>query len=135
MAKTARKILAILAGMAVWGALWNAGTRGAQSAFPDILRPDQPIEHTGMLVIFIAYSVVLSALAGFVTAWAAGPRPMPAVWSLAILQLGIGIFAEVSYWELMPVWYHLIFLALVVPATVVGGMLRADRSRQAMATT
>ena len=37
---------------------------------------------------------------------------------LTVLQLGIGIFAEVSYWELMPVWYHLVFLALLVPATV-----------------
>lgn len=135
MARTARKILAILAGMAVWGALWNVGNQAAQSAFPDLLRPDQPIEHTGMLALFIGYSVILSALAGFVTAWAAGPRPMPVVWALAIVQLGIGIFAEISYWGLMPVWYHLVFLALVVPATVVGGKLRADRGRQAMATT
>lgn len=88
-----------------------------------------------MLLAFIGYSVLLSLLAGFVTAWAAGDRPMPVVWALAALQLGLGIVAEVSYWELMPVWYHLVFLALVVPATVAGGMLHVGRSRPAMATT
>jgi hypothetical protein len=49
------------------------------------------------------------------------------VWLLAVIQLGLGIVAEVSYWHLMPVWYHLVFLATVVPATVAGGYLRGGQ--------
>jgi hypothetical protein len=69
----------------------------------------------------------LSVLAGYVTATVAGKDPMPVVWALAVLQLVLGIIAETSAWALTPVWYHLIFLALVVPATVYGGRLRVRR--------
>lgn len=127
MARAVRLALAVLAGAAVWAVLWNAGSLGAQAIFPEVLAPDRPITETLALLGYIAYSVVLSVLAGFVTAVAAGREPMRAVWALAALQLGLGVVFEISYWSLMPVWYHLIFLALIVPATVYGGVLRARR--------
>jgi hypothetical protein len=41
------------------------------------------------------------------------------------LVLGIGF--EVSYWAMLPVWYHLAFLALLIPGNVVGGSWWAER--------
>jgi hypothetical protein len=52
---------------------------------------------------------------------------MPAVWGLAVLQLLLGIGIEASAWSMTPVWYHVVFLALLVPATVYGGRLRVRR--------
>jgi hypothetical protein len=127
-----RAILAVLAGAAVWAVLWVGGTQAAQAAFPEILRVGQPLTHSGALVGYIAYSVLLSLLAGYVTAAVAHKNPMPAVWGLATLQLALGIGFEVSAWSLTPLWYHLVFLALIVPATVYGGLLRVRR-RQAQA--
>lgn len=127
MPRPARRLLAVLAGVAVWAALWNLATRAAQAAFPDLLAPGTPITHTGVLLAYIAGGAGLSVLAGFVAAAVAGDRPLPAVWALAIVQLGLGLIAEISYWSLMPAWYHVAYLALVVPATVLGGMLRAPR--------
>lgn len=121
-----RMAVAVVAGAAVWAALWLGGNQAAMAAFPDTLVAGQRLDHVGALVAYILYSVALSLLAGFVTAAVAGVRGggMTAVWILAALQLAMGIFAEVSYWGLMPVWYHLVFLALIVPATVQGGRLR-----------
>jgi hypothetical protein len=130
MAKTGRAILAVLAGAAVWAALWVGGTQAAQSAFPSILPVGQPVTHTGALLGLILYSVLLSMLAGYVTAAIAWKDPMPALWGLATLQLALGIAFEVSAWNLTPVWYHVVFLVLVVPATVYGGLMRVRR-RQA----
>lgn len=127
MARIGRAFLAILAGAVVWAVLWISFTQGAQRALPEILRPEQPITHAGALLAFIAVSAALSVLAGFVTAAAGGKQPMAAVWALAVLQLTLGIIAETSYWSLMPVWYHLVFLALIVPATVYGGALQLGR--------
>ena len=127
MASTGRAVLAVLAGAAVWAALWIGGTQAAQAAFPSVLAAGQPITHVGALLGLILYSVPLSMLAGYITAAVAVRNPMPAVWALAILQLVLGIVAEVSAWNLMPVWYHVVFLALVVPATVYGGLLRVMR--------
>jgi len=116
----------VVAGATVWAVLWNAGTLGAQAALPQII-PDQPMTHTGILVGFIGYSVLLSILAGFVTALVMKTSPMPAVWTLSTLQLTLGLVFEISYWNLMPTWYHLIFLALLIPATVYGGRLRSTQ--------
>lgn len=124
---TGRMILAVLAGAAVWAALWVGGTMAVGAAFPSVLPTGQPVTDAGMLAGLIIYSVVLSVLAGYVTAAVASRNPMPAVWGLAVLQLLLGIGIEASAWSMTPVWYHVVFLALLVPATVYGGRLRVRR--------
>ncbi|HJU66737.1 MAG TPA: hypothetical protein VJ650_00720 [Gemmatimonadaceae bacterium] len=133
MAKTGRAIIAVVAGALVWALLWVGGTQAAQAAFPSLLSMGQPVTSTGALVGLLVYSVALSVLAGYVTASVAAQHSMPAVWALAILQLAIGIGVEASAWRLTPVWYHIVFLMLIVPATLYGGRLRVRRARPAAA--
>lgn len=117
---------AIVAGVAVWTALWSSFTRASAWAFPAMVAPDRPLTHPGILWCYIVVGTALSVLAGGVTAGLAhrrGARPMQAIWVLAVLQMGFGIMAELSYWSLMPVWYHVAFLSPVIPATVLGGRL------------
>ena len=125
MGTTGRVLLGVLAGAVLWAVLWVGGTGAARAALPELLDPAQPLDHVGALLGFLAYSVVLSVAAGYAAATVAAASAMRAVWILAFVQLAIGIAVEVSYWELMPVWYHLVFLALLVPATVYGGRLKA----------
>jgi hypothetical protein len=124
-----RMILAVLVGAAVWAMLWVGGAQAAQAAFPELLQASQPVTHTGALAGYVLYSVLLSILAGYVTATVASRDPMRAVWALAVVQLALGIGIEVSAWNLAPAWYHLVFLALLVPATVYGGRLRVRQGR------
>jgi hypothetical protein len=129
MAKAGRISLAVIAGAAVWAVLWITGTRLTQAMFPELAAANQPLTHSGILILYIVYgAVLLSLLAGFTTAAIAGKHVSPAVGILAALQLAFGIIAEVSYWSLAPVWYHLVFLALIVPVTVYGGKLRVRQS-------
>jgi hypothetical protein len=136
MARIGRAVLAVVAGAAVWAALWIGGTQAAQAVFPSIFAKGQPVTHIGALLGLILYSLPLSILAGYVTAAVAARNPMPVVWALAVVQLIFGIIAETSAWNLTPVWYHVVFLALVVPATVYGGLIRVRRATRftAMAT-
>jgi hypothetical protein len=127
MARIGRAIVAVVAGAAVWAALWIGGTQAAMATVPEMLPRDQPVTHLGALLGLILYSLPLSVLAGYVTATVAGKDPMAAVWALAVLQLILGIIAETSAWSLTPAWYHIVFLALVVPATVYGGRVRVRR--------
>lgn len=126
MGTKVRVALGVIAGALLWAALWVGGTGAARAAMPELLDPTQRLDHVGALLGFIAYSVVLSLAAGYVAAAVAQANAMRAVWILAVLQLVIGIGVEASYWDLMPVWYHLVFLALLVPATVYGGRLKAS---------
>jgi hypothetical protein len=123
-----RAIAAVVVAFLLWTALWLGFTAGAQAAFPDVVDPEQPLTRTGALLAYVGYSVVISALAGYVCAAVRGPAPMRTVWTFAIIQLVVGVGFEMSYWEMTPVWYHLLFLTLVVPATVAGGGIRARKS-------
>ena len=55
---------------------------------------------------------------------------MKHVWVLALIQLGIGIFVQSGVWDQMPLWYHLPFLALLLPANVYGAWLRDAAGRR-----
>ena len=81
------------------------------------------------LAAFLAASVFYSVLSGFVAAWVARARPLLACSIDGVVLLGIGIAVQAGVWNRMPLWYHLTFLALLMPLTVLGGLLRTGRRR------
>ena len=120
-----RTIGAVVAGVVLWGVLWNVLSIGLMSL--GLMTAGEPVTGVGLLLGLIAYSAALSVGAGWVAAAIKGdPDAMTAVKALAGTNLLIGIVTEVIYWELMPVWYHIVFLALVVPMTLQGGRLKAS---------
>lgn len=130
MAGTGRNVLAVIAGVVLWSVLWVGGAQLAAMMYPAVLAPGQPVTHTGALLGYIAFSVVLSVVAGYATAAAAtGPR-MRSVRIVAGVLLLMGIGFEASAWQLTPVWYHLVFLVLLVPAVLYGGGLREGSVRE-----
>ena len=119
-----RTIGAVVVGVVLWGLLWNGGNAALVAA--GVFTMGEPITGVGVLIGLLIYSAALSVLAGYVTAAVkAGPDAMMAVKALAGVNFAIGVVVEVMYWSLMPVWYHVIFLALVVPMTVLGGSRKA----------
>ena len=120
-----RAVAAVIVAFLLWTLLWLGFTAGAQALFPDVIDPERPLTHTGALLAYVAYSVLISLAAGYVCAAVRGAAPMKTVWVFALIQLVVGIGFEASYWEMTPVWYHLVFLTLLVPATVAGGGIRA----------
>jgi hypothetical protein len=130
MAGTGRNVLAVIAGVVLWSVLWVGGAQLAAMMYPAVLAPGQPVTHTGALLGYIAFSVVLSVLAGYATAAAATGNRMRSVRIVAGVLLLMGIGFEASAWQLTPVWYHLVFLVLLVPAALYGGRLREGSVRE-----
>jgi hypothetical protein len=129
MAEQGRNVLAVVAGVVLWSVLWVGGAQvAALMGAGDVA--GQSVTRTGALLGYIAFSVVLSVLAGYTTASAAGGSRMRAVHIAAGVLLLLGIGFEVSAWHLTPVWYHLVFLVLLVPAVVYGGRLRDSAAAQ-----
>ncbi len=122
-----RSIVSVAAGATLWGVLWVSGNAGLAAAFPAIIEQGEPMFHVPMLLTYIAWSVVLSIAAGYLTALVAKRSAFQHTLALGILQLGIGVPTEISYWELLPVWYHLVFLTLLVPGNLVGGWMRVTQ--------
>ena len=119
-----RTVAGVIAGNFAWTLLWlglNVGLR-SQGLLPG--DPTEPVEQTTPLLIMLLASVVFSVAAGWIaTAIAPQAGYVPAI-LLAVIQLGLGIFFQSQAWQLMPLWYHLPFLLLIVPATLLGARLR-----------
>ncbi len=123
-----RSIVAIAAGVIIWAVLWLTGTAIITSAVPEAVGADQSIRDAGVLSVILGLSILISLTAGWLTA-ALAPRAIFAhTLVLAVLQLAQGVFVQAQYWDLMPLGYHVTFLALLAPMILLGGRIRAPRS-------
>ncbi len=118
-----RPILAVIAGYAVWTVIWLTG---GVTLFPESSKAaaqGEPVTDTGVLVRYLILSVVCSAAAGVVARLVGGKKGMAAAIVTAVLLLLTGIGVQAGVWRQMPFWYHLTFLILLVPVTLVGARL------------
>lgn len=127
-----RSIASVAAGTIAWGILWAATSQSLLAAVPESFTADGGTESAGVLLFLLVVSVALSVLAGWLTARLAPGNAWPHVYALGALQLAIGLAVQIGSWALMPAWFHIPFLALLVPGVLVGGRLRL-RSRLARA--
>ncbi len=129
-----RSILAIIVPVLCWGLLWVGGNAVVSSILPQKFAEGIP-QTTAVLVFFICYSSALSIGAGALCTKIAARLKMRHVVILAIVQLAIGILVQASVWTQMPLWYHLMFLALVIPAHLCGGALATGGRKADVAVT
>ena len=130
-----RIILGVIVGFVVWSILWVGGDEVISRLSPDWYGAHAHalekawVNHTGfvadgtILLINLLRSVVTSLVAGYMAALAANEnRRTPLI--LGVLLLIVGVIVEAMIWPLLPMWYHLVFLVLLIPVTIAGGKLR-----------
>lgn len=118
-----RKLIAVVMGYFLWSACWvgfNAALRNMGILPEDV---SQPLESVGRLLALLTGSVLASVLAGYAVVRIIGKASVVAASVLGLLLLTTGIFVQAQYWPLMPVWYHLSFLGLLIPACLCGARL------------
>lgn len=126
-----RTILAIIIGYILWTTLWFAGNLTIFAEATEIAGAGQHYDKTGPLVGILVLSVVCSAAAGLTASVIAGrcTRSWVAALILGLLLLLTGIGVQFGVWDLMPVWYHLTFLVLLLPVTFAASLLRRTGPR------
>ena len=130
-----RIILGVVVGFIVWTVIW-LGT----DAVLTVISPNwyaknivdlntaaangQPyMSETLMTFMALFLSVVCSVFAGLSAAWVARENSKSTL-ILGILLLIVGISVSVAFWNYFPLWYHFLFLFLLIPMTIFGGRLR-----------
>ena len=119
-----RSVVGIIIGNLAWTLLWlalNVVLR-KQSLLP--ADPLEPVDRFTPLVTMLVSSVLFSVAAGWVTTAIARVNSYAPAAVLALIQLGLGIFFQAQAWHLMPLWYHVPFLLLLIPATLLGAWFR-----------
>jgi hypothetical protein len=130
-----RIITGIAVGFIVWTILWLGSDQVLMNLSADWYGPHQRAFETAMLnetpftpdstilLMHLVRTVIVSIMAGFIAVVVAGENvKVPAI--LGVLLLLCGVIVEAMAWSYLPIWYHIIFLALLVPMTVLGGRLR-----------
>lgn len=123
-----RNSVAVITGFLTWTVLWQGTHQVVVRIMPESFGDDGSVGSTGMLVARIVLGFVFSVVAGFSTASIARGDRMKLAATLGIILLVVGIFVQGSYWSVLPVWYHLIFLLTLIPGTVTGAKMRIGKS-------
>ena len=130
-----RIVAAVIAGFFAWAMGWLGGEKILSAIWPEWFGAHQTafqaaIEHGGqftadstILVMHIVLAAIVSVLSGFLAALMAGENKR-ATLVLGFLLVAFGLLKVVMSWPYVPIWYHLIFTAILIPMTIMGGRLK-----------
>jgi uncharacterized membrane protein YeaQ/YmgE (transglycosylase-associated protein family) len=130
-----RIVLGVIAGFfareLVWfgieqmlSALWPEWYGAPQRAFQEAIeKGGQFTAATRLLLMHIVIGSIVSVLAGWLAALSAREnKRAPLV--LGLLLLAFGLLKAALSWPYVPLWYHVLFTALLLPMTMLGGKLK-----------
>ena len=130
-----RIVLGIISGFISWmiawvgsekilSAIWPEGFGVHQRAFEEAVKNGGQFTaaDTTMLLTHIVVGSILAVMSGSLAALIAGENARAPLF-VGILLLAMGILKAVMSWPYVPIWYHVIFTALLIPMTIMGGKL------------
>ena len=132
-----RIVLGVIAGFLAWALVWFGSETSLSAIWPAFgvhqAQFQAAIEHgpdasgftadSTILLVHIVLGSIVSVMSGFLAALVAGEnKRAPLV--LGFLLLAVGLLKAVMSWPYVPIWYHIIFTAILLPMTIVGGKLK-----------
>ena len=129
-----RIVLGVIAGFFAWAIAWVGSEKILSAIWPEfgthqrafeaaITNGGQFTADTTMLLTHIVLGSIVSVMSGFLAALIAGEnKRAPLV--LGFLLLAFGVLKAIMSWPYVPIWYHVIFTALLIPMTIMGGKLK-----------
>src|SRR5687768_1470282 len=130
-----RIILGVIVGFVAWTIIWVGSDQLLHQSSPEwygrhqdqtalaVANSESFNADTMILLMGLGRSLIASIMAGFLAAMVAGEnRRTPLI--LGIILLIVGIAVQIHLWNVFPVWFHLIFWAMLIPATILGGKMK-----------
>jgi hypothetical protein len=130
-----RIILGAIIGFIVWSVLWvgsdavlsaiSPGWYGKNLSGLEAAVNNKTSFTADSLILLIALvrSVIFSIISGFIAALIARENTKSPL-ACGVLLLLFGIYIQSIFWNYVPLWYHIPFLLLLIPMTIMGGKLR-----------
>ena len=128
-----RIVLGVIAGFIGWLIVWVVSEKIISAIWPAFGVHQRAFEEavknggeftpdTTMLLTHIVMGSIVSVMAGALAALVAGENSRAPLIAGCLL-LAMGIAKAVMSWPYVPIWYHVIFTALLLPMTILGGKL------------
>jgi hypothetical protein len=130
-----RIVLGVISGFFAWVIVWVGVEKILSAIWPEWYGAPQravqrAIENGGEFTaetrLLLSHIVIASAVAmisGFLASLVAGEnKRTPLI--LGFLLVAIGLLKVAMSWPYVPIWYHLIFTAILLPMAILGGKLK-----------
>ena len=132
-----RIILGVIVGFIIWSALWVGSDAVFSAISPDwgntsadfraAVENKMPFTlSSAILLTLLIKSFIVSIISGFVAALIAKENRKSTL-VLGVLLLIFGILIQTVYWNYVPLWYHIPFLLMLIPMTILGGKIRMQK--------
>lgn len=118
-----RYVLSIIGGFVAWTILFLGGNALLAALNPSAFNEDGSTDSLFLLLLTLTLTVCYSIVAGAITARIAKEKRSQCGLVLGLLLLAVGLMVQLQFWNVVPLWYNLAFLAFLVPATWVGAKL------------
>ncbi len=129
-----RIVLGVIAGFFAWVIAWVGSEKILSAIWPEFGTHQRAFQaaienggpftaDTGALLTHIVLGSIVSVMSGFLAALIAGENQRAPVF-LGFLLLAVGVLKAVMSWPYVPIWYHLVFTALLLPMAILGGKLK-----------
>lgn len=133
-----RIVLGVIVGFIAWAIVWFGSETiisavlpafgEHQAAFQMAIEQGGPFTaNATFLLVHIVLATIVSVIAGYLAALVAGENKRSAL-ILGLLLLAVGSLKAIMSWPLVPVWYHVIFTAILLPMAILGGKLKVTSS-------
>lgn len=122
-----RSILAVVAGLVVWGLVATLLNFGLRAGLAGYAQAEPTLTFTlsmkiGRLILGALASLAAGAAVGLVAPLRTAPR-----WVFGAVMLAFFIPVHIQLWAKFPVWYHLVFLGTLLPLVLLGGAFTGTR--------
>ena len=128
-----RIVLGVLGGFFAWLIVWFGSEKILSAIWPAFGVHQRAFEEavkngasftaeTTMLLTHIVIGSVVSVMAGSLAALIADENSRGSLF-VGILLLAMGVLKAVMSWQYVPIWYHVIFTAILLPLAIIGGKL------------
>jgi len=128
-----RIVLGVIAGFIAWLIVWIGSEKIISAIWPAFgvhqRAFEEAIKNGGeftadstMLLTHIVLGSIVSVIAGALAALVAGENSRAPLFA-GILLLLMGVMKAVMSWQYVPIWYHVIFTAILLPMAIIGGKL------------
>lgn len=129
-----RIVLGVIAGFCAWMIVWFGGEQILSAIWPEfgahqrdfqlaIGEGGQFTANPTFLIVHLVLGSIVSLIAGLLSALIAGENKRAPI-VLGFLLLAMGLLKAGMSWQLVPIWYHVLFTAILLPMTIVGGKLK-----------
>lgn len=113
-----KSVAAVVAGFVAWSVLHLVNMYVIRTTWPDAIGEDGSVTEILPLALMLFITFDQSFVAGVVCRLVAKTGKAPL--ALAVLLTTVGLVVQGMGWDLMPEWYHISFLVMLMPMTLLG---------------